>query len=332
MTVGMFLYSDLLFGQLKNDTTYFERFPEMVTGRFYLSRKYTGLNIKDRLGETPLLRYRPNSTLNMGVGASYNVFTLNLALGFGFLNPEIGKGDTKYLDAQVHAYPDKWAIDGFLQIYNGYHLASEGQFAPASQAYYYRQDIKVREVGASVKYVFNGEKFSYKAAFLQTEWQKKSAGTFLVGAEIYGGLAKGDSSFIPKKAMLDPSRDFNKLFFMEFGPNIGYAYTLVIAKHYFIMGAASGNLGLGFTNQYGLEKSTNWSVNANYLLKASTGYNSKRWAVNANYVFSNVRLAKNNDFNNSLLTGNYRLNIIYRFIPGPKGKKILNTINPYRYF
>ncbi|AWW33124.1 signal protein [Echinicola strongylocentroti] len=317
--------------QIQNDTSYFERFPEMVTGRMYMSRKYTGVDINDRLGEISTLRYRPNSTLNLGVGASYNVFTLNLALGFGFLNPEVGKGDTKYLDAQVHAYPDKWAIDGFAQIYNGYHLVPEGDFAIENENYYYRPDMKVREFGASVKYVFNGEKFSYKAAFLQTEWQKKSAGSLLVGGEVFGGLAKGDSSLIPSQAMIDPSRDFDKLFFVEAGPNIGYAYTLVIDQHYFVMGSATGNIGVGFTNQYGLEKTTNWSVNANYFLKASVGYNSERWAVNANYVYSKVRLAKNNDFNNSILTGNYRLNLIYRFIPGPKGKKVLDAINPYHY-
>ncbi|QDH81471.1 DUF4421 domain-containing protein [Echinicola soli] len=328
--IGMLFYTDL-FAQIQHDTTYFERFTEMVTSRIYFSRKYTGIDIKDRLKDAPLLRYRPNSTLNMGVGASYDVFTLNLALGFGFLNPERGKGDTKYLDAQLHAYPDKWAIDGFIQLYNGYHLVPEGEFTAENQHYYYRPDIKVREIGASVKYVFNGEKFSYKAAFLQTEWQKKSAGTLLLGGEIYGGLVKGDSSLIPGSVMLDPSRDFDKLFFMELGPNIGYAYTLVIAKHYFLMGSATGNIGVGFTNQYGQEKSTNWSVNANYLLKASVGYNSKRWAINANYVYSKVRLAQNNDFNSSLLTGNYRLNLVYRFVPSPKGRKILDAINPYQY-
>ncbi|GGZ22833.1 hypothetical protein GCM10007049_14580 [Echinicola pacifica] len=317
--------------QVVSDSSYIESFPELVTGRYYFSRKYTGLDIKDRTGEFADLKYRPNSTLNMGVGASYNSFTLNLAYGFGFLNPDKGQGETKYLDAQVHAYPSKWAIDGFAQFYKGYHLVPEGAQALENQNFYYRPDMKVREIGGSVKYVFNAEKFSYKAAFLQTEWQKKSAGSLLAGLEMYGGQVLGDSSLIPSQLSEGSVRNFDKITFWEFGPNIGYAYTLVIDQHYFIMGSATANLGLNYTQLEGEMKAKNWSVNSNYFLKASAGYNSKKWAINANYVYNNVRLAKTDDFNNDLVTGNYRLNFIYRFAPGPKLDKVLNAINPYNY-
>ncbi|WP_225444030.1 DUF4421 domain-containing protein [Echinicola arenosa] len=332
LTSGFFLvHLTVLAQSFSSDSSYYQRFPGEVTSRFYFSRKYTGVDIKDRLGEIGELNYRPNSTLNMGIGTSYHAFNLNLALGFGFLNPDVGKGDTKYLDLQVHAYPNNFAIDLFGQFYKGFHLKQEGYLTQEGENYYYRPDMKVREVGASVKYVFNGKKFSYRAAFLQTEWQKKSAGSLLVGFELYGGVAKGDSTLIPSSLMINPERDFDKMGFFEFGPNVGYAYTLVIDQHYFIMGSANGNIGLGFNNLQGDSKRTNWNVNSNYFLKGSVGYNSRRWAINANYVFSNLRLAKVDGFNNQIVTGNYRLNFIYRFLPGPKVKKALDTVNPYLY-
>ncbi|GAB3660350.1 hypothetical protein GCM10028791_34230 [Echinicola sediminis] len=313
---------------VKHDTSYYREFPGLLTGRYYFSRKHTDLNLIDKSGLMPTLKYRPNTPLNMGVGGSYGPLNLNLAFSFGFLNR--GRGDevdSDYLDMQVHVYPQKLAIDGFLQFYEGYQLLPQGKFAPEGEAYHKRKDVKVRKVGASVKYVFNFDRFSYRAAFFQTEWQKRSAGTPLLGFDAYGGTIKGDSSLIPRQIEIAPDRDFDQLNFFELGPNIGYAYNLVIAKHFFLMGSASGNLGFGFTQAKGGSREINWGVNANYFLKGSVGYNSERWAVNANYVYNNVRPTKVKDFSSEVGTGNYRLNFIYRFVPGPKLKRTLDELS-----
>ena len=76
---------------LKYDSTYYVSYEKMLTSRFYFSKKYTSLKFRD-FGENYNVTYRPNTTLNMGVGATYKSFTLNLAYGFGFLNPERGQG------------------------------------------------------------------------------------------------------------------------------------------------------------------------------------------------------------------------------------------------
>jgi hypothetical protein len=67
------------------DQHYIQSFYEKLTVRLYLSRKFTNVQLVD-LSEEVHLDYEPNSTLNMGVGATYRGFTLNLAYGFGFLN------------------------------------------------------------------------------------------------------------------------------------------------------------------------------------------------------------------------------------------------------
>ncbi|WP_262904781.1 DUF4421 domain-containing protein [Echinicola marina] len=304
------------------------KFPGLITGRLYTSRKFTGVKIYDKLGQVPFLHYSPNTTLNLGVGASYDGLNLNLAYGFGFLNPDIGEGETKYLDAQLHMNPKGWVVDGYLQFYKGFHLRPEGTFAGDGQVFYYRPDMKVREIGASVQYLLNKEKFSYKAAFYQTEWQQKSAGSPLLGLEMYGGTVRGDSSLIPHPELLDAERDFSRVNFFEFGPNVGYAYTLVIVKHFFIMGYASASPSFGFTQMKGDGRTMAWSLNPNYLLKGSIGYNTKRWAVNANFIYENVKLAKAKGFSTEVFTGNVRANFIYRFIPGPKTKSLLKSIQP----
>ena len=81
-----------------HDTTYYESFfGKKITGRVYFSQKYQALEVKRKDETSPRLRYTPNTNLNMGIGATYRAFTLNLAYGFGFLNRgEEQKGKTKY--------------------------------------------------------------------------------------------------------------------------------------------------------------------------------------------------------------------------------------------
>jgi hypothetical protein len=45
----------------------------------------------------------------------------------------------------------------------------------------------------------NPQRFSFNAAMTQNEWQKKSAGSFMIGGLVYYGQIKGDSSLVPKQ-------------------------------------------------------------------------------------------------------------------------------------
>ncbi len=71
----------------------------------------------------------------------------------GFLNPERGRGESKYFDAQAHLYPKKLVIDVFLQFYKGYHLLPEGLGAAIGESYFTRPDMRVRKIGASAQYL-----------------------------------------------------------------------------------------------------------------------------------------------------------------------------------
>ncbi|MFC4872158.1 DUF4421 domain-containing protein [Negadavirga shengliensis] len=312
-----------------DSTVYYQEFPDQLTGRYYFSRKYTGMRFQDKSSGLNLL-FMPNSTLNMGVGATYSNLTLNLAYGFGFLNPDRGRGETNYLDLQAHVYPKKWVIDFFGQFYRGYYI-HQGKPEDLDMAgTYLNPDMRVRKIGTSVQYLFNHEKFSYRAAFLQNEWQKKSAGSLLAGFEIYGGEGKDEEGgFIPSSSLVEGQANVESVRFFEFGPNLGYAYTLVIMKHFFITVSASSNLSVGFSEVRDDSQNTRtqWGVSPNYFLRGFAGYNSDRWSVNANYVYNQVNFPDASGYRTSMMTGNYRLNFVYRFTPGSGLKKYLRPID-----
>ena len=311
----------------KYDSTYYVSYETMLTTRFYFSKKYTSLKFRD-FGENYNVTYRPNTTLNMGVGATYKSFTLNLAYGFGFLNPERGKGETKYLDLQFHTYTRRFVIDMFGQFYRGFFLTHNSTNSPNTE-YYLRPDLSVNQIGASVQYILNHRKFSYRASFLQSEWQKKSAGTFIFGLEAYGGKIEADSTIIPTVVNTEEAkRSITELRFFEFGPNAGYAYTLVIKKHFFLTASASISLDFGQNtvfDQSGTVKSSGMSPNS--FFRVFGGYNSSKWAISIIYVTNSVRLSTESfDRRTILNTGNFRINYVYRFELRGKMKRFLEKV------
>lgn len=310
------------------DTSYFKSYEDYLIGRFYFSQKYTSMVIRND-DQNYDLNYRPNTTFNMGIGATYKFATLNIAIGFDFLNPDKGQGETKYLDLQFHSYGRKMMVDVFGQFYDGFYLDPKGK-ATTSDKYYLRPDMFVMELGASAQYVFNNKKFSYRSSFMQNEWQKKSAGSFLAGVELFYGQTRYDSTAIP--TVINPevaAYDYKKMTFVEAGPNVGYAYTLVIKKHFFLHASASVSLDYGATEVFGTGFSTKGSeFSPNSSVKFAAGYNSDVWIVNLLFTNSGVNMATDGENQEvGINTGNFRIILAKRFLPGNKLQKKLNVID-----
>lgn len=329
----LFLYllipKQMIYAQNVADSVYYVSFPGQLTTRIYTSRKYTEFIIRDRVSDNKL-KFEPNSTMNLGLGATYNSLTLNLAYGFGFLNPYQGIGKSKYLDLQAHAYPKNLVIDLFLQFYKGYY-SDLAEFPTAVDPIILMPNMRARKIGTNVQYLFNGDKISLRAAFLQSEWQKRSGGSSFIGFELYGGNASNDKRFLPQGFLSSEDRNFDLTRFFQFGPNVGYVHTFVILKHFFITGYASTNLSLGQQRLF-FEKGSQqkWGISSNLFFRGFVGYNSEKWSINANYVQNRVNMIRNNDFDNSMLTGNYRINFVFRFAPSKKLKSYLDAVDPKR--
>lgn len=311
-----------------SDTNFYVSYPQKITARFYFSQKYTAFTIRDPPA-TSSLSYRPNTTLNLGVGVTYHNLSLNLAYGFAFLNGDKEKGKSKYLDLQGHLYPQKWVIDYFGQFYKGYYLYPAGYLPGTSGKYYQRPDGKITLIGLAAYKVLNDKKFSYRAAFIQSEWQKKSAGSLLVGAQAYYGVMKADSAWVPAQVRNNYLQaDISNIRFLNIGPGIGYAYTLVVLQHFFITGSLAANLNLSFLKEAGpLTENNKIDLSTGFLYKAAAGFNSSHWNFSVNWVGNGIQVSARYPSNKYLLrTGNYRLIVAKKLMPGPKLKKRLSVI------
>jgi len=312
----------------QQDTSYYVSYVTKLTTRFYISRKFTTIKLLG-LGSEYKINYRPNTTWNIGFGLTYKWATINLAYGFGFLNPDLGQGKTKYLDLQFHNYGEKYVLDVLGQFYKGFYLSPKDN-AGIPHQYYVRKDMGVNLVGISLHYVFNNKRFSYRSSYFQNEWQKKSAGTFLLGVETYIGSIKTDSSIVPQNINThEASRNITSYRFFEMGPNAGYAYTFVFKKNFFITASGAISIATGINNVTSIDGNKNYyGVFPNTIFRFATGYNSKKWAISLVYINSAVHLANSADEKNiTINTSNVRLNFVRRFSLNKKFKKILKPMN-----
>lgn len=319
--IFLFVFSFEINAQSKVDSTYIAYDEEMMVIRFYFSKKFTDFKIPDQE-----VRYRPNTGLNAGFGFTYQRFTLNIAFPPSFLNPNREKDFPGFLDLQGHFYPVNWMVDFFGQFYSGYKIPDwQGSGRP-----YLRPDIGLLKVGAHVNYVFFGDRISINAAMHQSEIQKKSAFSPLVGFEVYRARVSGDSLIIPQE--LAPDFNYSRADFLHLGPNLGFLGTVVFGKGFFATGAFSGNVGFGSSwlegGNGGTE--TDWSILLGYHFRGYIGYNGPKFGFNVNYVYKNLNLNPIRQLEQSADTGNYRLNFVYKIRPGKKFSKTYSRFNPTR--
>jgi hypothetical protein len=312
-----------------DDDEYYTTFEEQITTRLYLAKKYTSLIMK-AAPEIQSLRYRPNSLTTMGVSGSYKALSVSFGTGFGFLNPnKEAKGKTRSFDFGSHIYTRDWVTDIYAQFYKGYYLSIGGPAGTADKNYYKRPDIKVNLLGASVYRLLNGERFSYRAGFLQNEWQKKSAGSVLLGAEIYYGSTKGDSALVPSHLnTFYPQQGIHRVRFIELGPGAGYAYTAVWQENLFLTGSATINADISMVKEVSATGSANrTSVSPNATLRAVAGYNSEEWAATISWLHNATNAkGRSSNYEYGIKTGEFKITLAKRFTPGNRLKRKLDPI------
>ena len=274
----------------KIDTSYISDKTKMLTVRALASSKFNKYRFID---EGNSLTYRANNSYNIGLGAVYSFLGINVTVKAPFLNDDNDKyGKTKKLDIQAYAFPRKVALDLYLQYYKGFYVLENGitqPYLPADRNPV-RADITTQHIGVNGSYVFNAKKFSFRAAFIQNEYQKKSAGSPLLGGGIHYNRISGDSAIIPADISYSNFFDnsgFNKAGAFSVGVHGGYAYTLVIAGHIFITGAALAGVGGNYSY---LRDDANdvfkrrVGLQANLAYKAAVGYNSETFYAGILYI------------------------------------------------
>jgi hypothetical protein len=288
--------------------------------------KYSNFEIKEAGQKNDsVLKYKPNNNFNIGAGFSYKWMGIGIAFNLGFINNDNDlKGETSSLDIQLDLYSEKFFFNGNFQYYQGYYWQNPEAFYPEwsiNDSLVVRPDIETSTLGLNTVYVFNHEKFSFKAAYQYTERQVKSAGSMLLGARfsIYGVSA--DFSIVPTElhAFYPNSDQIGGLSSLSIGASFGYTHTFVIGKYFFINGLLMTGLNLQGLTAYdivGEELNSAGRISNNVTFRLAFGINKPRNYYGLNFISDSFLLRSPNDTELSYSYGKFRIYYGMRFNVG----------------
>jgi hypothetical protein len=219
----------------KFDTTYIKDLSDRLSIRIYGVNKFSAFDIIDN-DSNKTVSYSPNSSLNLGLGVSYRWFGLAVAFNFPFVNNDNHEyGETNRFDFQTNIFTRSLAIDMYYQKYQGFYVENPEDYIPdwnPENPFPQRPDIVSTSLGGSCIYAFRYKKYSSRAVFIQTDLQRKSAGSFLLGGYFSFFNVEGDSAFMPHQIMgkCNPALAFNNLGVSGIGIAGGYSHTFVMWK------------------------------------------------------------------------------------------------------
>lgn len=192
MIAFLIFINNSLFSQ--TDTNYIQEQPYKGTIYSYLNSKNNTI-IYSSIKNNFSLAYKPNSWGNFGIGGSFKWMDLSVGLfSYGKLN-ESKYGTTQRIDLQTHIYPRKFIIDLFLQNYIGFYSVNKEVIPPDEKALI-KNDLGMNQLGLNFVRIINYKQYSTKAAYSQSEIQKKKAGTWAIGAKFNIFNVNSDSTLL----------------------------------------------------------------------------------------------------------------------------------------
>ena len=294
-------------GSAQRDSTYIAAFKQEFSAGIY--SYYQFMMLTHTVEDNKSITYIPNSPIGFGLSVSYKNFSLSGGMGFNFLR-DSDLGQTKVIDWQYHYYGRKFIFDLFLQNYKGFYTHRE-----EDNAIVLHPDIKIAQYGLFGQYIFNNKKFSYRAAFSQSERQLKSAGSFQLGGGFYYNQVSSSTSLTINEQ--------NRLENYQLGLIGGYVYTWVIKKDFLAALGLSAGLNFGTENL----KMERIEISPNLLPRASIGYIGDNWSLGLSFVINRTYVSRNEDLNMVFNTGYAELSFVRRFDKGPKFLRKIKLLN-----
>jgi hypothetical protein len=232
------------------DTHYIKTYPDKFLIKPFLAHNAIAMqyNLPRNL---PTEILKPNNTIDLGICLAYKWLGINYAYGIVNAHDKKKYGKSDFTDMKLSFYHRKHIIDAAVQNYKGFYLENASailrNFDP-TKPLPQRRDIEIWNIGANYLYVANGKKLSFKASYLQSERQKKSAGSLLLGAGFYYFNIGSDSSIIPKEYKkqdsLQKEEQFINGYFLIPSLRVGYAYNLILFKRVNILASALPSISL----------------------------------------------------------------------------------------
>lgn len=266
------------------DSNYIADYTNLLTTRLFLLFQNASLLINPTFDKSSKIVYRPNANLRLGIAGFWKWFGLGLSIDNPFYKTDRDAyGKTTTLDLRINAFGRAVAAELFFQKYKGFFISSPEK---PDGTHYIIPDMETISLGIAGYWIYNSRRFSIRAAFIQNERQKKSAGSFVIRPAFIYYRIFSDQGIIPAEIVdayhIPQSNLVTSGEFYSLGLSPGYVYTLVFLKNFYIMGAVFGGVAAQFSS-FSNERSdySNFEFTFQLSGRLALGYNSHKWFLGA---------------------------------------------------
>ena len=266
--------------EIKFDSNYLADYTNLLTARLFLLFQNASLLINTTDDNISKIVYRPNVNVRIGIAGFWKWFGLGLSIDNPFYktNRDV-YGKTTTLDLRVNAFGRAIAAELFLQRYRGFYISAPEQ---SNDNHYIVPDMRTFSLGIAGYWIYNAKRFSIRAAFIQNERQKKSAGSLVVRPAFLYYRISSDHGIIPAPIAdeyhIPATNQVNGGEFYSIGLSPGYIYTFVFLKNFYVTAAVFPGVAAQFTSfSNELDVYYDFGFSFQLSLRLALGYNSDKW-------------------------------------------------------
>ena len=198
--------------------------------------------VSDKLTNTSLV-ILPNDNLRFSLSLDYEFIGFSIGFSPKLLagnNDDDLKGKSSFTDYGFRFFLGNWTQELIYSNIQGYYIENTQDFIPGweenEDPYIQFPNFKTIQWGGSTSYIFNNL-FSFRNLVYQTEWQRKSAGSFIPKLEyIYNRFSNRVNNL----------KSVENAFDIKIAPS--YYYTWVIHTNWFVSAYLSPGIGFRFSN------------------------------------------------------------------------------------
>lgn len=279
-----FIASQKVFGQtdsLKNYISYNDKLGVFLYG----ITKFSNFDIKGtELKQN--IEYSPNNNFNLGAGFHYKWMSLAVAINFGFINNTEYNlyGNTKSFDMQFESFLRSSLLSGNFQVYRGYYWKNPDDFFnnwSTQDSLIIRPEMSTVNLAFNAIHIFNNEKFSLRAAYIGTDRQLVSCGTWLLGGKASIYSVAEDSSLVPDILMqyYPNASIIAQLTTINIGGALGYSHTFIFKEFFFtnitFMLGVNGQI-VSVNSSSGENIGVDSKFGSNAYMRFALGYNNEK--------------------------------------------------------
>lgn len=281
------------------DTSYISAYTNILCVTLQGTRNNLLLDVINPNNSNQIINYSSNSPHAMGIGIDYKWLTLELMHPNPFKQELKGeKGRTEVRSIGFGITKQTWWFKTYLRTFKGVYWSNVESYFPGylkiAKSYPQRNDFSNSVLYAGGYFSFNHKKYSHMASLWQLHQQKKSAGSFVLGASTVLYASTADSSMVPSYLLPSFGKDQSIVnsYTSNYTFSAGYVHTFVYKKKFFLHLGIMPGISLQNNTSFltdGSKKSYRAEWGSSTEARFAAGYNSHRyfWGISTeSYIFS----------------------------------------------